>query len=422
MNTTKKGDVLEKNALGIIEKLIDDKRLGVLKECIKIFNKKDKKYPSKLKGRGDVEFDLTVEVWAPDAPKYSMIYIFECKNYSHRVPIIQVKKFHSDILETHGVNAKGILISNFPLQKGAFEYADANDIMVIEGESKDNFEITLYKREEKQKTFIPIIKETKNSVLLDQGIISLGKIIDEQILISITNSNKQTSIGLEHLSKINIHEIAEIELNKIDDGILKNASSLTKNKLIDFLKFNYGISVVYFNPDNKNYLGTCEIDKLEIGISKKIMNTQREMFVIAHEFGHFILHQKIIINQILLDSFNDSEFNYSTGKHDLENPRQWIEWQANYFSASFLLPQSSITVKLWQSMQRRGLTKGDFILNDSLDSHRKFQNIVTYLSEYFNVSKTSIIYRLKEYDLLKENSTTKSLGQIIKEFKIKQFA
>lgn len=421
MNTTEKGDILENEAIGIIKKLIDEKRLGLLKECIKIYTKKEKKYPSKLKGRSDVEFDLTVEVWAPNAPKYSMIYIFECKNYNHRVPIIQIKKFHSDILETHGVNAKGVLISNFPLQKGAFEYAEANDIMVIEGESKDNFEITLYKRIENSKNIIPILKETEDKALLDNGILSVSKIIDEQIFASLNDRNITGSLGLEKLSKAEIFEITKRELNQINPNILKYGDGLSKKELIAYLKSEYNISVTYFNPNDKNYLGTFQLDKLEIGISKRIVDSNREMFVMAHEFGHFMLHQKIRINQKLLDSFKDSEFNHSTGKYDLENPRQWIEWQANYFSVSLLLPESSITAMLWKSMQRRGLFKGNFILNDSEISHRRLQSIVSYLSEHFNVSKTSIIFRLNEFKLIKDNSRLKSIKQIIQELDLNQY-
>ncbi|WP_062062830.1 ImmA/IrrE family metallo-endopeptidase [Aquimarina longa] len=183
----------------------------------------------------------------------------------------------------------------------------------------------------------------------------------------------------------------------------------------------YGIEILHFNPKEHQFLGTCNIETKTIGISKSIVDTPREMFVLGHEFGHFLLHQKVVINQNLLDSFNDSKFDFSTGKHNLENPRQWIEWQANYFSASLLLPESSLTAKLWQSMIRRGLTQGDYILNDSIDSHRKFQSIVSYLSLHFSVSKTSIIYRLKEYKLLREESRTKSIKQIIKEFNFKEF-
>jgi len=117
------------------------------------------------------------------------------------------------------------------------------------------------------------------------------------------------------------------------------------------------------------------------------------MFVICHEFGHYILHQKLSINQELLDSFNDSEYNFTTGKHNLKNPRQWIEWQANYFSSCLILPESSLTARLWLSMQRRGLNKGNYVLNDSIESHKKFNHIVSYLSSHFGVSKTSVIYK-----------------------------
>ncbi len=414
MNTTKIGDQLENKAIEIIERLIEEKRIGVLKECIKIFKKK--KYPSTLIGRGAVEFDLTVEVWAPNAPKYSMIYIVECKNYKNRLPITQVKKFYSDITETHGVNAKGIIISTSPLQKGALEFADSKGIMIIEGESKDNFKITLY-RNSNRKIF-PFIEDKINSELLTEGVVQIGKVIESQIANALLES-KNTNIST--LSKVSITNLAKLELDKIDKSILENAYGLDKDKLINYLRTEYDVAVTYFNPNQNNYLGVCKIAENEIGINKSIVNTKREMFVLAHEFGHYLLHNNIKINQIILDSFSDPEFNFSTGTHSLKNAKNWIEWQANYFSISLLVPQSSIMARQWRYMITRNIPKGKYILNDSIQTQKIFKDIVTYLSQIFNVSKTSIIYRMKEFKLVEEAYSTKLIKEIIEELKEELF-
>ncbi|MBE7653973.1 ImmA/IrrE family metallo-endopeptidase [Tenacibaculum finnmarkense] len=417
MSNVKKGNQFEEKSLKIIENLKENGLFGI-KDFIEI-TPKAKRY-SELR-KAEIEFDLIIEFKPPNADRPMMTYFIECKNYGKRVPVEQVQKFHSDILQVSGVNAKGIIISRGAFQKSAYNFAESTGMMVIEGESVNNFNIIHYKRSSENESKIPFIEKSLIQNLLDEGLKSIEKVIDRELLKILVETKNNQTYGIDKLSKEGIYEISKVELNKINSGLLRNAYGLNAKELKEYLNREYGIQIQYFEPKEHNYLGTCNIDTKIIGISKRIVNTSREMFVLGHEFGHFLLHQKVVINQKLLNSFNDSKFSFSKGKHNLENPRQWIEWQANYFSISLLLPQSSITAKLWQSMQRRGLEKGNFVLNDSFDSHKKFQSIVAYLSEHFNVSKTSIIYRLKEYELISEESRTKSIKQIIEGFNFEQF-
>lgn len=419
MNTTKKGDILEDKSIGIIEKILDDGLIGVMKQYARVYTKK--KYPSNLRDSGDVEFDLTIEIWPPNADRYSMIYFIECKNYKSRVSIDKVKKFYADIQETSGVNAKAIFITNTPLQSGAYEYAMAKRMMVIEGESKDNFKITLYKRNIEEENIVPILEPTLNTKLLDEGIKLMSKEIDKLILSCLIPSKSNIAYRIDLLSKSDIDKIACKELDYFNPSYLVNAYGLSVSDITNYLKNEYDMKIIHFDPSKNQYLGTCDIDKRIIGISKGIVNTERESFVLCHEFGHFVLHQKLSINQELLNSFSDSSYDFATGKNSLENPRQWIEWQANFFSISFLIPRSSLMAKLWQAQQRRGLPQGNLYLDDQKVNQNSFGQIISYLSNHFNVSKTSIIYRLREFDLITDNSRTKAIGQIISEYKSKYF-
>ena len=412
MNTTKKGNLFEQKSLEIIEKLINEERLGFLKEYIKLYTK-EKRY-SELR-KGDVEFDIIIELWPPGAKKYSIIYFIECKDYKIRIPVDKVQKFHSDILQVSGVNAKGIFISNAPFQKGAYNFAESVGMMVIQGESATDFEIILHKRNGTTEKKIQLIKNTKDEKLIDLGIESLEKIVDKQILKSFINNKNSISYNIDLLSKIEIEQIANIELNKIDTNFLKNGYSIDILILTDFLKTNYGIQIEIINSD-ENLLGSCDIENRTIRLNQSIINTKRHLFVLCHEFGHFILHQKLSINQELYDSFTDSEYNFKTGRNDLKNPRHWIEWQANYFSASFILPKSSILARLWKFQLGIGLQESSLYLDDQKVNQENFRIILTKLSNYFNVSKTSIIFRLKEMNELIDNSRTKSINQIIEEY------
>ncbi len=162
-------------------------------------------------------------------------------------------------------------------------------------------------------------------------------------------------------------------------------------------------------------LGTCDIDKKIIGISEEIIGTSRELFVLCHELGHFILHQNLSINQELLNSFSDTKKNFVNKKISLENPKQWIEWQANYFAVSFLLPKTSIIIQLWKIKRRMGLQKGNLIIDDN--NYSEYQKIIKALAYHFETSQTSIIYRLKELNLITNNSRLKSIGELMELYK-----
>lgn len=417
MNTVEKGNLFEEKALGIIEQLIDNGLFGI-KDFLKIQQKP--KYYSHLR-KAYIEFDMTIEFWPPNSRKPMLTYFIECKDYKKRVPVGQIQKFHSDILQVAGVNSKGIFISNSPFQKAAHSFADSTGIFVVEGDSVENFKIILYKRSSEKENRIPYLKETSADNPIDEGLLSIERMIDEQLLNCLVKSNKNISFGINKLSKEDITKIAENELTSLDQSIIQNAYGLDYRTIKKYLTEEYGINLKEFSPNNEKFLGFCNIDENSIGINKSIIGTQRELFLLCHEFGHFILHQKLYINQQLLDSFTDSKLDLSIGKHGLKNPRHWIEWQANYFSISFLIPRTSLIAKLWQSQQRRGLPHGNLYIDNQRANQNSFKEIVSYLSNHFGVSKTSVIYRLREFNLITDNSSAKRIGQLIKEYKPEYF-
>lgn len=414
MNTVEKGNQFEKKSLEIIENLKESGLFGV-KEFLNIIPKA--KCYSELR-KGNIEFDVVIEFKPPNANRPMMTYFIECKNYEKRVPVEQVQKFHSDIIQVSGVNAKGIIISNGPFQKSAYNFAESTGMMVIEGESVEDFKIVHYKRSSENQSSIPFIKESIDNNLLNDGLMSMERLIDGELLKLLKKSDSNITYGIDKLSKEDIDEISKEEIDKISQDYLIKAYGLSVKDLREFIQLEYGIEIMHFDPKENKYLGSCDIDQKIIGISKKIVNTPRELFVLGHELGHYILHHRLSINQELMNSFSDSEYDFSTGKHRLENPRHWVEWQANYFSASLLLPKTSIVAKTWQFSN----SKNNLIFDDNYSNQKKFERIIERLANHFSVSKTSIIYRLKELNMIMDNTNTKSIGELISQWKSEYFA
>jgi Zn-dependent peptidase ImmA (M78 family) len=140
------------------------------------------------------------------------------------------------------------------------------------------------------------------------------------------------------------------------------------------------------------------------------------MFVLCHEFGHFVLHQKLSIGQQSYNAFKDSEYNFRTSAYDLQNPKQWIEWQANCFAAALIMPSGQFQARLWLIQDHLNRSRGKILLDDNGYHIKEFYEIVNKLAYQYYVTKTTIIYKLKEMNLINNQSRVKTVGQLIDEF------
>src|SRR5690606_745198 len=81
--------------------------------------------------------------------------------------------------------------------------------------------------------------------------------------------------------------------------------------------------------------------------NNSIVNTDRFLFTLCHEVGHAVLHQDLKMNQKAYNQFKDSEYNFILGKHELKNAKNWIEWQANQFSACLTVPKEALWARVY---------------------------------------------------------------------------
>ncbi|MCT2409472.1 ImmA/IrrE family metallo-endopeptidase [Chryseobacterium antibioticum] len=408
MNTVLKGDRFEDIGIDLIHKLISQEEILINSNFIRTYKKK--KYNCKSR-EGTVEFDYVIEVWPPNAERFSIIYFIECKDYKNRVGVNQLKKFHNDIQEVSGANAKAIFITKSLLQQGAKSYAEANGFMVIQANDINNYKIIYHKINSKE-----ISIPTLYGPIEDLGILGLTKIIDNHIKKACEEFTSGISYNIDKINKESIEEMCNLEINQINSKILAQAKNLDIDSLKSYINEKYGIHITY--TDKFDLLGSCDIDNNTISLNKNIRNTKRELFVLCHEFGHYKLHQNLIIDQNTYNNFNESEYNFKIGKHSLINPRHWIEWQANYFSINMILPKTSILAMLWRNQQKLGINKGILYLDDQKDNYLNYQTLLYRLSEYFNVTRPNILYRLKELNHFKNNSNLKSAKEILEQMQM----
>jgi hypothetical protein len=81
MNSTEIGNKFESRSLEILQKVIKEERLGYVSRFLKVKTKAP--YYSQQRKK-DIIFDLAIEVWPPEAKRYTLIYLIECKHHGRR--------------------------------------------------------------------------------------------------------------------------------------------------------------------------------------------------------------------------------------------------------------------------------------------------------------------------------------------------
>lgn len=401
MNTYVKGDIFELKSKSFIEEALKGKLFGLIAENCVVHHKKS--YKSEFTNRSII-FDLSIELYPPNSKSFTALYLIECKNHKKKVEVGEIQEFLSKVKEISDdyPTVMGVFISNSSYQSGSIELAKKRRITLI---SNDNNEFKFLYKEEKKLQI-----ESNN----------IDNIIYSTIL-EFLNGNINSK-----LSKNDINCIVEETLEKFDNEILLKNKNIDIIKLENYIESTFGI--IINKIDTKNYtdngkliLSRYNIQDNIIEINKNLYDNKRALFILCHELGHIILHKNIKINQFLYEIYEDTEYNFKEDKNILKNDKNWIEWQANYFAEIFSMPEKNvrhILLDFQVKYTKINPYKMGYIYLDSQSENRvNYHNAIEYLSNYFNVTKSSILIRLKSLNILKvdlpENDYKKELRKYI---------
>lgn len=388
-NTVQIGDDFELTSYELIKKAIEEDQLGISPKHSRVFRKKG--YFSQVRNK-EIIFDLSIEIWPPNAERFSILYIIECKNYStKKIPVDDIEEFLYKLTQIAnlGFYIKGVFISNGSFQEGALELGKNAHLMMIEVNTENDYTIKLHKTERRDEKEIDEITENIKEI--------------EAFIFDVFNLRRVE--GLKRLSK---KEIAQ-RVNEILSEIDFEPSRLEKRSLIQDLikhfKTKYKLKFDFENTltsiQGKQLFGYFDIKKHKISIDKFLLGTDRFSFMLAHELGHFVLHSNLKINQQIYDNFEDSEYDFITDKYILNNYKNWIEWQANQFASSLIMPSQSFISCLSSYQYSIGISKyGHIYLDDQPINKQDFARIIEFMSKFYETTKTSVIYRLEELNLI----------------------
>lgn len=411
MNTTAKGNSLEEKATAIIQEAINNGDLPLNPLFCKFFNKR--KYFS-LKREKEIIFDFALEIWPHNSKNFHSLYLGECKNYSHPVPVDDMEEFINKIQQISELNGltfklKGIFITNAGLQLGAEKLAKNYGIMVIQSNAK-NYKVILHKEERENLLKNNLERQTDNKYI--------DKVI-QTFLLQLFNEDKNDLTGFSYFSKNDIEGIANNVLEDFLNSEYKIKENLRTEEFRQYMYHKFDLRIFFCDEmkigEKKEILGYFSTEENAIYILNNLPE-KRLRFVLFHELGHFFLHRKLKINQEIYNDFTDSKFDFISGKHLLTNPKNWIEWQANQFAVSIILPKERLIVAIKNIQEYIGINKhfGAIYLDDQPVNKNDYFSIITHLSEYFKVSKTVVNFRLKSLGLI--NDQRKKLNPLRKWF------
>jgi Zn-dependent peptidase ImmA (M78 family) len=215
--------------------------------------------------------------------------------------------------------------------------------------------------------------------------------------------------GVPILSTSDIELKAEEVISYFNKQILDNPQTTPLLDYIEVLHKKFDIIRDYDHSlgSTKNgnvILGKTQLKPLGIHVDVSLTNDPRFNFVLGHEFGHLVLHRTVDLKKTRYEEQEiiDTEIDFVTGKKNLRTSRDFLEWQANYFSSAILMPRISIMKAVIQKQKENEIKRnfGRIILEAKKDSVAEYKKIQGHLTHIYSVNATNIEYRLKNLGIL----------------------
>jgi len=182
----------------------------------------------------------------------------------------------------------------------------------------------------------------------------------------------------------------------------------------ELIELEYGLNLSYEDLDEKygerGILGELSVASETVTINQSLCDAEgqegRINFTAAHELGHWILHRRYV-----------SEMNRRAGVRDFilcrkANKSEKIEWQANYFASSLIMPEEFLRDTFRETFGDAPLV----IYNEKscFSNHQLFDpcaqrwpqiaSTICQFGGFSNVSKQAMIIRLQDLGLVVNKS------------------
>lgn len=228
------------------------------------------------------------------------------------------------------------------------------------------------------------------------------------------------SNGIPVLSREDIELLTEQFIRFFDEDCLKQPSLTPLAKICTTLQKEHNVTFI-FNKDlggtkeGYKYRGSFHIPSTTIYVDKNMeYGEPRFNFTLAHEIGHFVLHRKIDLS-ILKDKekIKDTNRDLILDHIQSDNPRTWLEWQANKFASSLLLPRPTVLTAVLNKQKEMGINRnpGKIFVDRGVSSNIDYDSQIENIALIYQSSRASIRIRLQELDILYETTQSPTREQ-----------
>lgn len=433
MNTTEKGDQFEDLAFDVFDNMIKEDCFFAKSECCEIFRKKG--YYSKDRD-SDIVFDISIEIKMPGRNHYTALYLIECKNYAHTIPVDDVEEFFAKTQQISGANIKAVVVATNAFQKSAHAFAKSKGIGLLRFFDKEQREWVLDRSPSSMATGtsnglgaadirMALLEEFFRSKFFDFYGYSNDTytVSSNQFFFELARQNADNQT-VEELAvagqatqeaRLRVPFIEKARIEKTAAGILsmlQHASIATPlQSVCDHLKAACDLSVERMARLAEGVLGQISFNPDTILIDDQQAETrERQRFTLAHELGHYALgHKSFITRESCSEIDLDPE---SSGRRYLREVRR-LEWQANYFASCLLLPRDSFQREFFKRIRSIGLTDrgyGHLYVDNQACNQKAYFEVTSRLMSMFGVSRSAIRIRMLDLGLLNESKTLFEMG------------
>jgi Zn-dependent peptidase ImmA (M78 family) len=435
MNTTKKGDQLEKQIYSLLKREIVKGQFLAQSGCCRIFSKKG--YYSRDREK-DIIFDISVEIYLPGQSDYSILVLVECKNYNHSVPPDDAEEFFAKIQQVSGGNVKGIIVSTNSFQDGTVRYSSSKGIGLLRYYNKDKIKWELLRSPSALVSFSYAASkwETARKGLLTESYvsryfdcycfsdgnftISLRAFFSRLLIEGTDEENKNKLVKVLNKPDDNrwlVKYRDALKIEEISQGILKRIGythgEVPLESICKLEAEESNLSLIYeaVKPGNQadDMLGSIIFKPLQITIYRSAdYAKEREKFTLAHELGHYFLsHSRYMSGEYLDGADLEVENPPELGVKDIMR----MEWQANYFASCLLLPERQFIADFLSVAESFGLKDRGFgllYLDEQACNLQSFFYVTGVLKEKYKVSREVVKLRLKRMGFLNEHTIEKA--------------
>lgn len=407
MNNIQKGDKLEDQFYQYLLQQKDSKELvyDVYPPELCQIHQKKKYYCAERKG--DVEFDIVVEVYRRNAQEPHIIVVFECKNHSNNISENLVTDFSDKLGRIFKHNAKGVLVVSSALQSGAENLVNRRNIGVIKY-SEIGFETILERKVENSYIKKSIFESQLSSKPLKFSGYYNGNFFNStrSFFGALDSQTRQKNISFEKGVNLTIPYISDEKIKEETTELLRKINyeggAVNLQKICSLLSIDLHHTNQPHQDENEiEILGYANFSKKEIYIHFH-KNKNRERFTLSHEIGHFYLKhdqflrsETLIASDLLIDDTNDNNFNYNQ-----------LEFQANNFASCLLLPEDFFISKINELRKKLDIKDkghGYIYVDNQSCNFLPYNLLLSELSNHFETSKQAIEIRLKKMNWLTDN-------------------